>query len=64
MFLETVVGLLLCSGICLGEQGETVQLHLNPSGFAAMEFGEIVKPVLNSLQKANWRKLHGNAIFD
>ena len=43
MFLAAAGGILLYSGISLGEPGETVRLKLSPSGFGAMEFGEIVK---------------------
>jgi hypothetical protein len=51
-FLEAAGVILLGSGICFSEQGETVQLHLSPSGFAAMEFGEIVKGGFNKKTNA------------
>ena len=53
MFLAAAGGILLCSGISFGEQNEPVQFKLNPSGFAAMEFGEIVKGGFNKKTNAN-----------
>jgi len=52
MFLAAAGGLLLCGGICLGEENEAVGLTLSPSGFAALEFGEIVKGGLNKKTNA------------
>lgn len=53
MFLATAGSILLCSGICSGEQGDPIQLKLSPSGFGSMEFGEIVKGGLNKKTNAN-----------
>jgi hypothetical protein len=53
MFLTAAGGILLCCGICFGEQGETVQLKLVPSGFASMQLGEIVKGGLNKKTSEN-----------
>lgn len=63
MFLAAAAGILLCSCICFGEHGETVQLKLNPSGFAAMEFGEIVKGGFNKKTNANMDQVWMNQMI-
>jgi hypothetical protein len=38
----------LCAGMCHGEDSSAVRLKITPSGFASMEFGDIVKGGVNS----------------
>ena len=52
-FLAAAGIILLCCGFCFGEQSETLQLKLNPSGFAAMQIGEIVKGGFNKKTNAD-----------
>jgi len=54
------MGFILCVSICKGEESETVQVKLRPSGFASMQFGEIVKggynKKTNKLMDNTWMK--------
>ena len=54
IFSAAAGGILLFCGISLGEQGENAQFHLTPSGFAAMEIGEIVKGGFNKKTNQTW----------
>ena len=46
--LTAFTGIALSAGMCQGGDSSTVQLKITPSGFASMEFGEIVKGGVNS----------------
>jgi hypothetical protein len=54
LFTAVIAGCALYAGICRGEESATaVQFKLKPSGFASMEFGEIVKGGLNKKTNKN-----------
>ena len=46
--LTAITGIALSAGLCHGGDSSAVQLKIKPSGFASMEFGEIVKGGVNS----------------